>query len=470
MEEGLKSEKKPSLKEELKKKFFKSLFLKLILIGVVVLLCQIPVFMINNVLQSRKARCIDVEQDISSKWGGIQMVNTPVLSIPFSRQDKKRGDWIEESFNILPKDLSIEVSMDSEVRYRGIYEAVLYSSKWKIVGSFPDDFKLPADVKPHFDKARFVLGVSHLHGIANVSLEWNDKEFGFVSPSAIGSLALPVDSGIAAVVPVSLSSDGSKPLPQKFEIELSLNGCRELLVAPIADKNEVRISSDWNSPSFIGSALPKEREITDSGFQAKWNFDLSEFNRIYPKTWIGSAHVLPDYSGRRSMNDSLDAKGLKIAFGVSLYRPMSSYQQVSRVVDYDVLIFVIVLMAFLIAERATDVWMHPLQYFVAGLSLALFYSILLSFVEHVGFSLSYLIATVATAALCVFYSILIFRKLSAALGLGAIITLAYALVFVILRLQDYALLAGTAVMFVLLALLMAFTGKLNQTKDGDLEF
>lgn len=441
--------------------------MKLILIGIVLLLCQIPVLMIDDLVHDRETRCISVEREISSKWGGIQMMNGPVLSIPVLRLEQKWKEeprWVDDTLHILPETLSIEVVMDPEIRYRGIYEAVLYRSKWKIRGSFPARIELPTDCKPKPGAATLTLGISDIQGIVDLVLRWNGEEQAFQSRCSSG---VPVQNGILGPVPFVLKQEEPNAPPSEFEIDLSLNGCRELLIASQARKNSIRIASSWNSPSFIGSALPGTRTITEDGFEAEWTIAKQPYNRDVPLTWLDTNHSLRDYASRRRSEDVDSASTLRSTIGVSLHRPISSYRQVARAVDYDVLVFVIILMSFLIAERATRVWMHPLQYFVAGLSLALFYSILLAFTERIGFSWSYLLATVATVLLCVFYSALIFRKRSAAVGLGVIVTLAYALIFVILRLQDYALMAGTAVMFVLLAVLMAFTGKLNQGKDAD---
>ena len=143
-------------------------------------------------------------------------------------------------------------------------------------------------------------------------------------------------------------------------------------------------------------------------------------------------------------------------------KPANIYSQVTRAVTYSILIFLIVLMAFLIAESVTKTWMHPLQYFLAALSLVLFYALTLALSEHLAFVLSYWLAAAAITGLCVFYCALIFREKPAVIGMGLAVLASYAVIFVLLRLEDYALLAGTLVMFVLLAILMGMTGRMNQ--------
>ena len=150
--------------------------------------------------------------------------------------------------------------------------------------------------------------------------------------------------------------------------------------------------------------------------------------------------------------------------GVSLLKPANIYTQVTRAATYSILIFLVVLMAFLIAERVTNTWMHPLQYCLAALSLVLFYALTLALSEHIAFNLSYWLSAIAITSLCIFYCALIFRKKNAVVGMGTAVMASYAVIFVLLRMEDYALLAGTMLVFVLLAILMGMTGRINQQK------
>ena len=146
----------------------------------------------------------------------------------------------------------------------------------------------------------------------------------------------------------------------------------------------------------------------------------------------------------------------------ALIKVADSYTQVNRAVEYAMLVFIIVLMAMLIAEKLSNVWVHPLQYFIAALSLVLFYTLTLAISEHTSFGTAYIISAAAVSALGGFYSALIYRKLTAALGMFFAVALSYAAIYVILRLEDYALLAGSAILFILMTILMAFTGKINR--------
>jgi inner membrane protein len=202
--------------------------------------------------------------------------------------------------------------------------------------------------------------------------------------------------------------------------------------------------------------LPAERTVSAKGFSAKWS--VSEFNRDLPASWVGNMEKFqfPD------KNSNFGTNHFSRSAWVTLKKVADSYAQVNRAVEYAILVFIIVLMAMLIAEKLSRVWVHPLQYFIAALSLVLFYTLTLAISEHSSFGTAYLISAAAVAALGGFYSGLIYRKLSAVLGMVFSVGLSYAAIYVILRLEDYALLAGSGILFVLMVVLMTFTGKINR--------
>ena len=156
--------------------------------------------------------------------------------------------------------------------------------------------------------------------------------------------------------------------------------------------------------------------------------------------------------------------GKQESAGVSLIRQVGIYSQLIRSLDYCILVFLVVLMTYLIFETLIREWIHPLQYLVIGLSLVLFYVMALAISEHLGFTAGFWISAVLVVLLGVFYSRLIFRKKSACLGISLATLLAYGVIFVILQLEDYALLAGSGILFLLLLVFMALTGKINRTQ------
>jgi len=450
---NLKDEKGAALTERIRNKFRTSMTAKLIMIGIILLLCQIPAAMINGLRRDRMNRERNVEAEVSSKWGGAQQITGPMLVVPVQRRrepdpDRPQRPLTEHSrFHAAPDNLKVSGNMVPEVRYRGIYEVLLYRSEITLTGTFPaswtstlpanDGWRLPED------GAALLLGISDIKGISSVEVSVNG-EVRKVQPGFFRNET--PSNGVLVPLPGFLKNAGHDGKDIRFEIRLKLNGCRKLTVYPVGRTTEASLTSAWASPSFTGGFLPEKRTVSASGFSANWI--VNDFNRNCPVSWLGSGSFKDEH-----------------CVGVELVKPVNAYSLVARAIDYDLLVCVIVLIALLAAERLSGQWVHPLQYMVAGLSLILFYSVLLALSEHIDFNLAYLAALVIISLLGGFYARLIFGVWKTAAGMVAVTALSYCVIFVILRMEDYALLAGSAVLVVLMTVLMAFTGKLNRIPD-----
>ena len=436
------------------KKVRKSFTAKIIMIGLVVLLCQIPVLMVDGLISKRQNLADSVEREIASKWGYRQKVSGPLLAIPVSRNIKrteKDGKTVKEvittehsTYFAVPQDLQISGELIPEMRYRGIYEIILYRSHITLKGSvvFPKDVD---DWKLHTDKSRLIVGIADLQGVSAIKSQFNGKA-AEVQPGIIAKAPFP--GGFSVLL--------NKVENGRFEISFDLNGCRELLFSMVGRETVLELKSPWQSPSFCGAFLPAERNISEKGFNAKWQ--ISEFNRDLSASWVGKGETF-QYPEK---NSRYGESHYNRSAGVALLKVADSYMQVNRAVEYAILVFIIVLMAMLIAEKLAKVWVHPLQYFIAALSLVLFYTLTLAISEHSSFGMAYIISAAAVSVLGGFYSALIYRKLAAALGMFGAVAISYAAIYVILQLEDYALLAGSVILFILLAVLMTFTGKINR--------
>lgn len=437
--------------DKFRRKLRTSITGKLCLIALVMLLCQIPVMMISALRSGRQHRAAAVEEEVSSKWGGRQQLTGPILSIPLEREvtetSAKGGVTRVRRFSelqILPETLKITGKMIPEIRYRGIYEVVLYRSEITIAGSFAPDWRVPDkfDWKLRPELAALRLGIAQIKGITSAELRIGSRERDF----APGSFPNRQRKMEAIAAPLPELGDAANRTRRKidFEIKLVLNGCRSLLFFPAGKSTRVELASSWADPSFTGGFLPETRKITPQGFTASWV--VNEYNRNCPGSWVGDA---VDFSRESCV-------------GIELLRPVNAYLQTERCISYDLLVYLVVLIALLAAERLSGVWVHPLQYCIAGLSLVLFYALLLSLGEHIAFPLAYMSAAAVIAVLGGFYARLIFGGWCAAGCMAAVTALAYGAIYVILQLEDYALLAGSGLCVVLLAVVMGFTGKLNR--------
>ena len=223
-------------------------------------------------------------------------------------------------------------------------------------------------------------------------------------------------------------------------------------------QNAVQVKSTWADPSFIGSFLPVAREITQEGFTANWK--VSHLGRSYPQFW-NSENQNGSY-----LSDS--------DFGIKLLLPVDFYQKTQRSIKYGILFILLTFTVFFLFEVFNPIRLHFLQYMMVGIALCIFYLLLLSIAEQFGFVVAYLSAMVATVVLITGYSMAILQSKKHALMLGTLLILLYSYLYVLLHLQDYALLFGAIGLFLILATVMYITRNIDwyavNLQRTDLEF
>jgi inner membrane protein len=424
-----------------------NIFLKLGVIGGLILLLLIPAMMVKDLILDRENVQNGAIREVSSKWGNGQKISGPYISIPYDRYEKrfnkkdstteiiKLKDWI----HILPENLKINGSISPQKRYRGIFEVVLYESEFSIDGNFPkfELEKLDIDKSNiRFEKASLNIGISDLKGIEKqVVLNLNGEEISFNSGTTSNQVT---SSGINAGIP--LSSDSLQGF--SFSTVINLKGSQHLYFIPVGKTTDVTMSSNWTTPSFTGTYLPDERKVDESGFVANWN--ILHLNRNYPQMWNGSSY---DIDGSY--------------FGTDLLLPVDNYKKSYRVAKYAILFLVLTFATFFFVEILKKVFIHPIQYLLIGLALIIFYALLVSFSEHIGFDYSYLLSAVLTLLLISFYTYSILKSKQLGLLISGILAILYTFIFSIIQLRDYALLMGSIGMFIILALVMYFSRKVD---------
>jgi inner membrane protein len=419
--------------------FWQSVTFKLILIGLLILIMLIPVAMIRNLINEREQTQQGVISEIDSKWGYAQTLNGPVLSIPYYyyvEQDDKQYREIRFA-HFLPGELEVVADVTPEIRYRGIYKTVVYNTLMKVSGTFdfPDTDKLKIDRRSVLPDDAFVqVGITDMRGIQQaLSFEWDQQ-------------VLEVEPGI----PTSdISSSGFHvkiPLEERdrfdFQFDINLNGSDHLYFVPVGKSTSIRMRSSWEHPRFDGAFLPDKRDISDTGFEATWN--VLHLNRNYPQSWKGSA-----YQTEAS------------AFGCYLILPVDQYQKTMRSAKYAIMFIALTFMIFFFVETLNKRRIHPVQYLLVGLSISIFYVLLLSLGEQIGFNLSYLISSVAIVALITAYAASIFRHLKLTMILGICLAILYVFLFILIQLQDYALLLGSLGLFVAMGGIMYTSRKVD---------
>ncbi|MCB9000443.1 MAG: cell envelope integrity protein CreD [Bacteroidales bacterium] len=422
--------------------------IKIAAIAFLILLLLIPMAMVRSLVMERRGRQIEATKEITSKWGNEQCVTGPILTIPFKTYnvDKETNKTVvsEHLAYFLPEKLRINGMLNPSVRRRGIFKVAVYSSTIEVEGYFKSpvtDFSDGADID--LKGAYITVGISDLRGIKeSVSFNWEGIPLNCEPGSRIIQM---IKSG------VTVNGLFSKELGTQnihFSFKMSLNGSENIKFVPVGRETDVLLKSSWNNPSFDGAFLPADREVSDSGFVAKWK--VLELNRNYPQKWVDSQQVLDNS-----------------AFGVSLLLPVETYQITERSMKYAILFIALTFMVFFFVEVLRKLKVHPIQYGLVGLGLILFYLLLLSLSEQIGFGYAYLIASIAIVLMITGYSYSIFKNIRLTLLLGILLAALYLFLYILLQMQDYALLIGSIGLFVVLSVTMYLSRKIDWYSIGN---
>lgn len=424
-----------------------NIYFKVGTILIIALLLLIPTSMIRGLIYEREQTKNQAITEVGSKWGGQQTISGPFISIPYNKyvkeystkDSKEKVVVMREFIHILPNELSIEGMMDPEQRNRGIYDIVVYNSKLNVKGKFAQvnfaELDIPiGDIQ--FDKARLVVGIDDLRGIEQqVDLNWNERKYAFNPGVASNDI---VSSGINTLVNFN-SSDSST---YTFSFNLDLKGSQLLYFTPVGKVTDIKVSSAWANPSFNGAFLPDQREVSDKGFTANWN--VLHLNRNYPQIWTGN---------KNSIAES--------AFGIDLLLPVDNYQKSHRSIRYAILFIAFTFLVFFFIEVLNKVFIHPIQYILVGIALVVFYTLLLSLSEHLNYNVAFVTSAVATLFLIAGYVKAILKSTQLTALISGILLVLYTFIFVIIQLQDFALLIGSIGIFIILGLVMYFSRKID---------
>ncbi len=417
-----------------------SIGIKLIIVCSLIVILLIPVSMIMALVKEREERRNETIKEVSSKWGNEQTIAGPILTIPYKVYLKDKNDKVIELIkyaHFLPEELNIKGDILPEIRYRGIYEVVVYRSELKFNGNFssPDFKDLGVLGKNVVWKDAFVsVGIPDMRGIEEyIEMKWNESKFLFNPGIKVTEI---INSGVSIKLPLEKKSG------YNFSFSISLDGSKNLNFVPLGKETNVYLKSKWTNPSFDGAFLPDERKIDDKGFEAKWK--VLNLNRNYPQQWLGKAYNI--YNS---------------VFGVNLLLPVDEYQKIMRSVKYAAMIISLTFLIFFFVEVLNKKRIHPIQYILVGLGLCIFYTLLLSISEQTNFNFAYIISSVAVIALIEAYSKTVFKNNFLTIILGSSLLIVYSFVYIILQLQDYALLMGSIGLFVILAIAMYLSRKVD---------
>ncbi len=457
----------PSLIERFNQWIAESVMIKLFSIGFLILILMLPASWIESLIRERQTRADDVVREVSDKWSGSQTLSGPVLVIPYTKIEKTKRidngkqleDIIETSHKayFLPEHFNAIGKVKPQVLHRGIFDVAVYESDISMDGQFesPDftAWNIP-DEQVHWNEAVLVNGISDLRGIdSDPVIESGTKKMIAEPSSNIGIhinqfVANPAldEAQPANIENIALSSGIVVPLGWKtrddfmshFKIRLSLKGSESLYFVPVGKSTQVNLSGPWPSPSFEGKLLPAERTIDDTTFSAMWK--VLAFNRPFSQKWIDH---------EQSLGGS--------EFGVRLLIPADQYQKSIRTAKYDELIIILAFTALFLVEITSKIKIHPFQYILIGVALIVYYTLLLSLSEHVGYNIAYTISSIATTALVSMYASTFLKRRQISLLFTGLMIFFYVFIYVIIQAEDYSLLIGSVGLFLIIGLLMYFS-------------
>lgn len=428
--------------------------LKFFFIGFMILLLCIPLGMVQNLVLDRQSYYLTVIDNITQTWGKSQTLVGPMLTVPYQYTTvdaNKKTSVLTDYVHVLPSRLSLKSTLKPEIRYRGIYEAVVYDSQSQVEGAF-DLNEVPkalADIayeKPTilWSNAQITLGVNDIKGIQNQpALTWNHAPLPF-EPGVMGQPM--IKWGMHRKV--DLTGLVSKQVP--FSFDLALNGSQSFMVLPLAKETVVAMHSSWATPSFVGAYLPVNRTVNDTGFDATWK--TSYFSTSLPVAWR-----------ERQQPEGFYEQWQATGMGVELIQAINPYQESDRAVKYGILILSLTFITYYLFEVVLKQRLHIIQYGFIGMALCIFYTLLLSLSEFMGFGWAYWLASAMTMGLITAYTYGFSRerKLRLSAIVSAMLCGLFLYLYMLLRMEDYSLLFGAVGLFLILGFIMYVTRKID---------
>lgn len=408
---------------------------KLFLLGTMAILFLIPLQLIKMVIRERESNSNTVRKEIAEQWGQRQTISGPVLNIPVYREPSDKNsdkNPVERIWHILPGDLSVIANIDPEIRYKSIYETVIYTANIKISGKIDVPERIRDNYTALWDQAYLSMGISDNRGLVDqVIVNFSNKKI-HADPGLIDRDIF--QSGLT--FPVS-------PKPGEeldFDLDFDIKGSDGLSFTPVGKSTNVHLTSSWPSPSFNGTFIPASREINESGFKANWI--VTHLNRNFPQEWIGPIHDITEES-----------------FGADMILGVDHYQKSERSSKYGLLFIAFTFLVLLFIEVSSDKRIHIFSYFLVSLALVLFFSLLNALSEHIGFNAAYLVAATSIILLVSLFSGSLLGERKKTLIIALMLIVLYAFLYFLLSLNEFAYLAGNIGLFIGLAGIMWLTSR-----------
>ena len=455
----------------------KTLLIKALIVFGLMLLIGLPLLMIQETIRERMQFRQEAVDSIAADSVREQTVIGPILVIPYTEQFDERVEVaadkgqqssvpartevqrrsMQRRLLVYPNNLALRGNIETDRRYRGIHQVLVYSGQHAFKGDFtlPSQEQLPrktTDARITLGQPFIALSIEDVRGIRNIpKIDWGGRQIEFEQGSGLFAFR----SGLHAPL-------GALPLaaPQQvaFSFELGLDGIERQHFVPVAKNSQFTLKSNWPHPQFGGCFLPspKHRQIDASGFNASWAISALASNAQTQISGIEGEFKVPDSA----------PLGQVERFSVGFIEPVNVYSQSDRAIKYGLLFVALTFAAFFIFEILKSLPIHPVQYLLVGLALAMFFLLLVGLAEHIAFLYAYLIASAACIALNSFYLAHVLHDARRGLGFGVALTLLYSALYGLLNSESNALVMGSILLFAVLAAIMVATRKVDWYQVG----
>jgi inner membrane protein len=420
--------------------------LKLIVVCMLALLMTIPAIFVNSLVEERTGRAADVVREISGHVGGQQTFLGPTLAIPYTVPAATPQEFAQHgTYLVFPASANAVVKTATEERKRSLFKVPVFTADLKFDATF-DLAGVPAAAPTgaalDWDRAEIVVGVTDARGaVADATLTTGGKTATLAPAQIASDLTIGGGEGQQKITLFGTRVDGVAKPGAQFSVTsaLKFSGAQRIAVLAYGKTTHVAASGDWASPGFDGGFLPVNRNVTDTGYTAEWSVPFI------------ARGVRAE--GRDDAVRGLDATAL----GISFVEVADPYQSVDRSLKYVLLFLALLFLTYFVFEVTTGKRVHPAQYILVGGAQMIFYLLLLSLAERIGFDWGFLIAGAATVALLSANAGWVFvSRLQGFRALG-IFSLLYTLIYLLLRLEDNALLVGAIASFLAITAAMYFT-------------
>jgi inner membrane protein len=407
-----------------------------LMLAVLTLALKVPLGLVDGVIADRQSYEREAINNVRDSWGRVQTVVGPMIALPYRPPDVHGTRLL----TLLPEKLSIDGKVVPEQRRRGLFAVTVYSAAFDVVA----EFNTKAEQWIDWTQARLTLGLSDIKSIEAATVNVDGQQVEWVPDTSEPLISLQAPLAAAALA-------NRDTFTVRFRVVFAGSG--SLSIVPMGRRTEATIASSWPSPSFMGRYLPASQTIDKDGFTAKWS--ISYLGRSYGQVWDVPSSTRPSAS-----------TVLESAFGVTLLNSVDAYREADRAIKYGVLFIALTFAACLMFEFVGGTRPSVAQYGLIGLSLCVFYLLLLSLAEQIGFGPAYLVSAAAVVAQAAIYNWALQRRRGPAMAFGVLLAGLYGGLYGLLQLEDVALLAGSLLLFAVLSLAMWFTRNLHPAQSA----